>query len=239
MAADPDLFVANVESIAEVELLHAVATELGKVAPIALRFNPNVDAKTHPYISTGLRENKFGVDIADAPGILERARRLPGLTVTGVQCHIGSQITDVAPFHRGTVKLTELVTAITHDQASVVGQGCDDQFEFEFALDLTLPASPMPAQDPPPDAAHPSVLTAPQLLRRTHPELERPFRVRGMPWVRTYSGLAQFMIENAPSGRTMRLASSSDPMRSTQSKPSRIRSTLRSVQLSSICTDGC
>jgi diaminopimelate decarboxylase len=88
----------NVESLAELERLNAVAGELGKKAPVSLRVNPDVDAGTHPYISTGLKENKFGIDIREASKAYARAAALPHLEVVGVDCHIGSQLTEVAPF---------------------------------------------------------------------------------------------------------------------------------------------
>lgn len=88
----------NVESIGELERLSGIARAEGLRAPISLRVNPDVDARTHPYISTGLRDNKFGVDIREAPAIYQRAADLPGVEVVGVDCHIGSQLTDTAPF---------------------------------------------------------------------------------------------------------------------------------------------
>jgi diaminopimelate decarboxylase len=88
----------NVESAPELERLDRVAGELGVQAPVALRVNPDVDAKTHPYISTGLRENKFGVAIEEAPALYRRARELPNIRVSGVDCHIGSQLTQLGPF---------------------------------------------------------------------------------------------------------------------------------------------
>jgi diaminopimelate decarboxylase len=87
----------NVESAPELERLQKVAAELGVKAPVSLRVNPDVDAMTHPYISTGLKENKFGVDIAQALTIYRRAAELPNLEVHGVDCHIGSQLTDATP----------------------------------------------------------------------------------------------------------------------------------------------
>ncbi|MGD9871453.1 MAG: diaminopimelate decarboxylase [Thauera sp.] len=99
----------NVESAAELERLNAVAGELGKCAPIALRVNPDVDPKTHPYISTGLKGNKFGVAFADAPALYRRAAQLPNLHVSGVACHIGSQLLDPAPMAEAAHKLRGLV----------------------------------------------------------------------------------------------------------------------------------
>lgn len=88
----------NVESSDELERLQQVAAELGVRAPVSLRVNPDVDAGTHPYISTGLKENKFGIAIADAEEVYIRAAQLPNLEVVGVDCHIGSQLTSLEPF---------------------------------------------------------------------------------------------------------------------------------------------
>ncbi|BBR56431.1 MULTISPECIES: diaminopimelate decarboxylase [Pseudomonas] len=99
----------NVESTEELERLQVVAAEMGKVAPVSLRVNPDVDAGTHPYISTGLKENKFGIAIADAEAIYVRAAQLPNLEVVGVDCHIGSQLTTVEPFLDALDRLLVLV----------------------------------------------------------------------------------------------------------------------------------
>ncbi len=99
----------NVESAAELEHLNAVAGELDQRAPIALRVNPDVDPKTHPYISTGLKGNKFGVAFADAAALYRRAAALPHLRISGVACHIGSQLLDPAPMAEAAEKLRELV----------------------------------------------------------------------------------------------------------------------------------
>lgn len=88
----------NVESEPELERINAVAGRLNVKAPISLRVNPDVDAGTHPYISTGLKENKFGLDIEDAPRIYQHAASLPNLHIIGVDCHIGSQLTTIAPY---------------------------------------------------------------------------------------------------------------------------------------------
>lgn len=99
----------NVESVPELELISQVATRLGKTAPISLRVNPDVDAKTHPYISTGLKENKFGIDILTAPQVYAQAKALPGIDVVGVDCHIGSQITEMSPYLDAADKLIDLL----------------------------------------------------------------------------------------------------------------------------------
>ncbi len=97
-ALNAGIFCFNVESASELIRLNAVAGEMGKIAPVSLRVNPNVDAKTHPYISTGLKNNKFGVAFDEAISVYEQAAAMPNITVHGVDCHIGSQITELAPF---------------------------------------------------------------------------------------------------------------------------------------------
>ncbi|XMB49099.1 diaminopimelate decarboxylase [Pseudomonas fluorescens] len=99
----------NVESTDELERLQVVAAEMGVRAPISLRVNPDVDAGTHPYISTGLKENKFGIAIADAEDVYIRAAQLPNLEVLGVDCHIGSQLTTLPPFLDALDRLLGLI----------------------------------------------------------------------------------------------------------------------------------
>tara|TARA_A100001391_G_scaffold1853_1_gene2029 strand:+ start:17775 stop:19022 length:1248 start_codon:yes stop_codon:yes gene_type:complete len=99
----------NVESAAELELLNLVAGELDCVAPISIRVNPDVDAQTHPYISTGLKENKFGVDIQKAPALYQRAAELPHIAVRGIDCHIGSQLTRLDPFEDALERVLKLL----------------------------------------------------------------------------------------------------------------------------------
>jgi len=98
----------NVESEPELERLNQIAGELGRTAPIALRVNPDVDARTHPYIATGLKENKFGVDIEVAEAVYRRAADLPHIQVSGIDCHIGSQLTELAPFLDALDRVLEL-----------------------------------------------------------------------------------------------------------------------------------
>ena len=102
----------NVESVEELARLNAVAGEMQRRAPVSLRVNPDVDAKTHPYISTGLKENKFGIDIAAAPELYKRAAALPHVEVVGVDCHIGSQLTEVAPFVAALERVLALVDSL-------------------------------------------------------------------------------------------------------------------------------
>ena len=102
----------NVESDAELDVLSAVAVDMGQQAPVSIRVNPNVDPKTHPYISTGLKGNKFGVAHEDAVRIYKRAAALPGLKVVGIDCHIGSQITEETPYLDAMDRILDLVEAI-------------------------------------------------------------------------------------------------------------------------------
>ena len=102
----------NVESEAELDVLSEVATGMGLRAPVSIRVNPNVDPKTHPYISTGLKGNKFGVAHENTLATYQRAAQLPGLRIVGIDCHIGSQITDSAPYLDAMDRMLDLVTAI-------------------------------------------------------------------------------------------------------------------------------
>ena len=115
-ALEVNIHCFNVESEAELYRLNDVAAGMGKIAPVSLRVNPDVDAKTHPYISTGLKENKFGIDIKDAVRIYQLADSLPHLNVMGVDCHIGSQLTELKPFLDAFDRLIALI-----DQLSAVG----------------------------------------------------------------------------------------------------------------------
>ncbi|WP_154124631.1 diaminopimelate decarboxylase [Grimontia hollisae] len=105
----------NVESEAELDRLNQIAGELGKKAPVSLRINPDVDAKTHPYISTGLKENKFGIAFDRAREVYHYANSLPHLDVHGIDCHIGSQLTDLAPFIESTDRLLGLIDDLRQD----------------------------------------------------------------------------------------------------------------------------
>ncbi|MGD1982484.1 MAG: diaminopimelate decarboxylase [Chromatiaceae bacterium] len=105
----------NVESAAELERLNSVASVMGVSAPVALRVNPDVDAHTHPYISTGLRENKFGIPIESAAGLYARIAELPHVHVSGVDCHIGSQLTQLSPFLDALDRVLALVDDLAAD----------------------------------------------------------------------------------------------------------------------------
>lgn len=109
----------NLESAAELETLQTVASELNIVAPISLRVNPDVDAKTHPYISTGLKENKFGIDIEQAIGTYQRAAQLSHIKIIGVDCHIGSQLTETKPFLDALDRVLALIDQLEEVNISI------------------------------------------------------------------------------------------------------------------------
>ena len=136
-ALDTGILCFNVESAPELERLNEVAVRLGKKAPISLRVNPNVDAKTHPYISTGLKENKFGVAYEDALKIYQRAASLPGIEVTGIDCHIGSQLLDPSPFAEALDKLLQLIDQLAANGITLrhidLGGGLGIRYEDEEA----------------------------------------------------------------------------------------------------------
>ncbi|WP_426175803.1 diaminopimelate decarboxylase [Massilia sp. TWR1-2-2] len=115
LALSHDILCFNVESIPELHRLNDVAAEMGKTARVSLRVNPNVDAKTHPYIATGLKANKFGVAFDDALATYRTAASLPHLFVAGIDCHIGSQLLDDAPLLEALDKLIELIDTLGHE----------------------------------------------------------------------------------------------------------------------------
>lgn len=118
-ALEVGIFCFNVESATELSTINDVAGACGKVARVSIRVNPDVDAGTHPYISTGLRENKFGIDIADAHAVYRHGTALPHLRVVGVDCHIGSQLTSVAPFLAALERILLLVDQLAEDGIAI------------------------------------------------------------------------------------------------------------------------
>ncbi|NLJ50650.1 MAG: diaminopimelate decarboxylase [Alcaligenaceae bacterium] len=108
-ALEANIKCFNVESIPELDLIQEVASSINKKAAISLRVNPDVDAKTHPYISTGLKDNKFGIAMEDALATYERALSLSHIEIVGLDCHIGSQITDISPYHDALERLLTLM----------------------------------------------------------------------------------------------------------------------------------
>lgn len=146
LALEVGIFCFNVESAAELERLNEVAGQSGKKAPVSLRVNPNVDPKTHPYISTGLKEAKFGVAYDDALALYRRAAALPNIEVTGIDCHIGSQLLDPAPFVEALERILALLDQLTAEGIHIhhldLGGGLgikykDDQIQPTVASYLT------------------------------------------------------------------------------------------------------
>jgi diaminopimelate decarboxylase len=139
-ALNAGILCFNIESANELTRLNQVASELGKIAPVSLRVNPNVDAKTHPYISTGLKNNKFGVAFEDAVALYEHAATMSNIAIHGVDCHIGSQITELSPFLDALDKVLGLVDIletkgihIAHiDVGGGIGITYDDETPPEF-----------------------------------------------------------------------------------------------------------
>ncbi len=148
----------NVESEPELQRLNEVAGESGDVAPVSLRVNPDVDAGTHPYISTGLRDNKFGIDVDIALDTFQRATDLPNLEVTGIDCHIGSQLTDITPFVDALERVLLLVDRLEENGITLqhidLGGGLGIQYEQQdspplpdaYALELLAHLNGRPQQ---------------------------------------------------------------------------------------------
>ncbi|WP_037422988.1 diaminopimelate decarboxylase [Shewanella xiamenensis] len=154
------IYCFNVESSAELEQLNDVAGRLGKVAPVSLRVNPDVDAGTHPYISTGLKENKFGIAMDEAEAVFARAHALPHLQVKGVDCHIGSQLTEIQPFLDAMDRMLSLIDRLA-EQGIVI-----EHFDVGGGLGVTYDDETPP---------HPDVYAAALLKRLGHRKLKLIF----------------------------------------------------------------
>ena len=139
-ALEAGILCFNVESESELHRLNQVAGELGKIAPVSFRVNPDVDPKTHPYISTGLKESKFGVAITDAPRLYRLAASLPNLNIVGVDCHIGSQLIDLSPLADAADRVFALVYALADEGIHLrhidLGGGVGIRYKDETAPDL-------------------------------------------------------------------------------------------------------
>ena len=139
-ALKADILCFNVESVSELHRLNRVAGEMGKIARVSFRVNPDVDPKTHPYISTGLKENKFGVPIADAPALYRLAASLPNLKITGIDCHIGSQLTDLSPLADAADRVLALVDTLSAEGITLhhidLGGGVGIRYRDETPPDL-------------------------------------------------------------------------------------------------------
>ncbi|GBU09608.1 diaminopimelate decarboxylase [Gammaproteobacteria bacterium] len=129
----------NIEAFAEIDMINSMAAELDIRAPISLRVNPNVDAKTHPYISTGLKENKFGVPIEEALEIYQYAATLSHLDIIGLDCHIGSQLTEISPYNDALDKLLDLITILASANIFLkhldIGGGIGIRYNDETLID--------------------------------------------------------------------------------------------------------
>ena len=142
LALEEDILCFNVESEPELEALSQIASARGRIARIAIRVNPDVDARTHAKISTGKSENKFGIPISRARGVYARARALPGLAVSGVDMHIGSQITDMRPFDDAFALLADFVRELRSD-------GCEiDHIDLGGGLGIPYRFDNVPPPDP-------------------------------------------------------------------------------------------
>ena len=131
----------NVESLAELDVLNEVATAMGVRAPVSLRVNPDVDARTHPYISTGLKDNKFGIAHEEALAAYRHAAACPGLRVVGIDCHIGSQITDTAPYLDAMDRVLDLVQAVEAEGIAI------EHIDFGGGLGIDYQGETPPSPD--------------------------------------------------------------------------------------------
>jgi diaminopimelate decarboxylase len=140
-ALEAGIHCFNVESESELVLLNATAASLTVNAPVSIRVNPDVDAKTHPYISTGLKEDKFGIDIDQALGVYERAAQMDNIDLIGVDCHIGSQLTEVKPFLDAMARLLILVDQLTERDIPLahidIGGGLGVRYQNEQTLSVS------------------------------------------------------------------------------------------------------
>ena len=119
MALNNNILAFNVESEEELFRINDISQRLSKIAKVSIRVNPNVDAKTHPYISTGLKDNKFGIDETSAIKLYKKAAKLDHIKITGIDCHIGSQLTDLSPFEDAFIKLASLIDELESNQIAV------------------------------------------------------------------------------------------------------------------------
>jgi diaminopimelate decarboxylase len=119
MALNNNILAFNVESEEELFRINDISQRISKIAKVSIRVNPNVDAKTHPYISTGLKDNKFGIDETSAIKLYKKAAKLDHIKITGIDCHIGSQLTDLSPFEDAFIKLASLIDELETNQIAI------------------------------------------------------------------------------------------------------------------------
>ncbi len=155
-ALEVGVFCLNIESINELERLNAITNKHKKTTNIALRVNPNIDARTHPYISTGLHENKFGIEIKDVLPLFQKIKTMPSLKLIGIGCHIGSQLLELSPFQEAIDSLLNLLQQLKSEGAEIqhldIGGGLGIRYqneepptieEYVFALCKKLAALPL------------------------------------------------------------------------------------------------
>lgn len=149
-ALEQNIFCFNVESVAELSRINQIAGEMGRKAPVSIRVNPDIDAGTHPYISTGLKENKFGIPIEQAQEIYRQAAAMEHLDIHGVDCHIGSQLTELSPFLEAVDKLLALIDALADDGIHIrhldVGGGLGVRYDNETPPEPSLYAEQLKAR---------------------------------------------------------------------------------------------
>lgn len=149
-ALEQNIFCFNVESVAELARINQIAGEMGRKAPVSIRVNPDIDAGTHPYISTGLKENKFGIPIEQAQEIYRQAAAMEHLDIHGVDCHIGSQLTELSPFLEAVDKLLALIDALADDGIHIrhldVGGGLGVRYDNETPPEPSLYAEQLKAR---------------------------------------------------------------------------------------------
>ena len=143
MALEGGIRQFNVESEPEMVVLSSVAVQMGVVAPITIRVNPDVDAKTHAKIATGKSENKFGIPISRARAVYKMAAELPGLEVIGIDVHIGSQLTDLAPFEAAYLKVADLVAVLRADGHNIMRLDLGGGLGIPYVRDNAAPPVPM------------------------------------------------------------------------------------------------
>ncbi|MBI4987097.1 MAG: diaminopimelate decarboxylase, partial [Rhodocyclales bacterium] len=141
LALEVGIHCFNVESASELAQLNAVAIELGERAPVSLRVNPDVDARTHPYISTGLKTAKFGVAFDEAFDLYHRAATLPGLAIKGIDCHIGSQLLNPAPAAAAAAKVLALVDALAAEGIALSHIDLGGGMGIRYRDEAVLPAA--------------------------------------------------------------------------------------------------
>ncbi|GAA3709255.1 diaminopimelate decarboxylase [Oceanisphaera sediminis] len=149
-ALEQNIFCFNVESVAELSRINQIAGDMGRKAPVSIRVNPDIDAGTHPYISTGLKENKFGIPIEQAQEIYRQAAAMAHLDIHGVDCHIGSQLTELSPFLEAVDKLLALIDALADDGIHIrhldVGGGLGVRYDNETPPEPSLYAEQLKAR---------------------------------------------------------------------------------------------